>query len=294
FIATAVLAVVLLYAFGRTTQTTNESAQETHLEGDGHDHSAEENKATTLDFNTLLAAAKEKLNADQAKRVMELENSVVRGNVQQQQIHAYHLLAQFWKDSIGTFIPYAKYTAEAAKLENSEKSLTFAAHLLLAALPDVEEAPLQTWMAKEARTLFEKAYELNPKNDSTAVGLGSCYFFGAVNAGEMPMKGITLIREVTERNPNNAFAHYMLGLGSFISAQWPKAVERFTKVVALEPDNMEAILRLADAAERNGDKAAAKKWFIRFTETVQRLEKQGKFRSNPDMMKRIDNHIKTL
>ena len=149
-------------------------------------------------------------------------------------------------------------------------------------------------MAKEARSLFEQAYGLNPKNDSTAIGLGSCYFFGAVNSGEMPMKGVNLIREVTEKTPNNAYAHYMLGMGAFISAQWPKAVERFSRVVELEPDNMEALLRLADASEKTGDKTAAKKWFIRFTETVQRLEKQGKFRSNPDMIKKIEDHIKTL
>lgn len=295
FITTAALAVILLYAFGPTTkQQPADTAATTHSPDDGHDHSAEANAEGTLDFTTMLGTAKQKLNPEQLKRVMELENSVVRGDVKQQQIHAFHMLARFWKDSVGIFVPYAKYTAEAAKLENSEKSLTFAAHLLLTELQGVEELPLQVWMAKEARTLFEKAYESNPENDSTAVGLGSCYFFGAMNPGEMPMKGINLIREVTNKNPDNAYAHYMLGMGAFISAQWPKAVERFSRVVELEPNNMEALLRLADAAERTGDKAAAKKWFIRFTQTVQRLEKEGKFRSNPDMMQRIEDHIKTL
>ena len=32
------------------------------------------------------------------------------------------LLADFWKDSVGIFVPYAYYLSEAAKLDNSEKN----------------------------------------------------------------------------------------------------------------------------------------------------------------------------
>jgi cytochrome c-type biogenesis protein CcmH/NrfG len=148
-------------------------------------------------------------------------------------------------------------------------------------------------MAKEAKELFEKAYALNPANDSTKVGLGSTYFFGGAG-NEAPMRGIALIREVAEKNPQNAFAQYMMGVGSTISSQWPKAIERFEKVLALEPQNLEVILRLADAYKTSGDNANAKKKYELFLQTVKSLEIQGKFRSSPEMMKQIEEQIKLL
>lgn len=288
FISTAVLAVFLLFIFGRTVPgkqkiTKPETASAGQTAG----------QPEMLDFPTMLGKSKQRLTPEQLRKVTEWEHSVVRGAVKDQQLTVYKTMARFWMDSIGAFVPYIKYTAEAAKLENSEKNLTFAAHLLLTELQRTEEVPLKTWMAVEAKQLFEKALELNPSNDSTKVGLGSCYFFGATG-NEPPMTGIRLIREVTEKNPDNAFAQYMLGVGSYISRQWPKAIERFSKVASLEPDNLEVLLRLADAYEQSGDKTNAKKWYVRFIETVRRLEKSKKFKSSPEMMQQLEEHIKTL
>ena len=286
FITAAITAVFLLFFFGRTIPKkeaphvlTTTATTPANTKG--------------LDFATMLGIAKKRLNTSQLQKVTEWENSVVRGDVKNQQIQVYRKLSAFWMDSIGAFVPYAKYLAEAAKLENSEKNLTFAAHLFLGEVQRTEEQPLKVWMAKEAKELFEKALELNPGNDSTKIGLGSTYFFGA-GGNEPPMKGIGLIREVVEKKPNNAFAHYMLGVGSFVSGQWPKAIERFEKVLQLEPQNLDAMLRLADACEQSGDKEKAKKWYLQFLQTVKVMESQKKFRSNPEMMKQIEEHIKLL
>jgi tetratricopeptide (TPR) repeat protein len=293
-VTAAITAVFLLYFFGRTVP---KKVEDDHA---GHDHSAASpppagtnTQAVTLDFPTMLGLAKKRLNTQQLQKVTEWENSVVRGDVKNQQIQVYRKLSAFWMDTIGAFVPYAKYIAEAAKLENSEKNLTFAAHLFLRELQTVSEQPLQVWMAKEAKELFEKAYALNPANDSTKVGLGSTYFFGGAG-NEAPMRGIALIREVAEKNPQNAFAQYMMGVGSTISSQWPKAIERFEKVLALEPQNLEVILRLADAYKTSGDNANAKKKYELFLQTVKSLEIQGKFRSSPEMMKQIEEQIKLL
>jgi tetratricopeptide (TPR) repeat protein len=287
FVSTAVIAVFLLFFFGRTV-----------ADHSGHNHAAPTPAATNteaiLDFPTMLGLAKKRLNAGQLGKVTQWENNVVRGDVKDQQIKIYKTLSRFWMDSVGAFVPYVKYMGEAAKLESSEKNLTFAAHLLLAELQKIEEEPLKIWMAKEAKELFEKALELNSANDSAKVGLGSTYFFGAASANEPPMKGIGLIREVSEKNPKNAFAQYMLGVGSAVSGQWPKAIERFTKVAELEPDNLEVLLRLADISERTGDKPAAKKWYERLLQTMKRLERENKTNPNPEMVKQIEEHVKSL
>ena len=74
---------------------------------------------------------KKDLNPEQVIRLTTLENSISRGDVKNQQLKVYHQLAHFWNDSAGFFEPYACYEAEAARLENSEKTLTFAARLFL-------------------------------------------------------------------------------------------------------------------------------------------------------------------
>lgn len=289
FITAAISAVFLLFFFARTVPPKKDD----HANNDHAKAAITPPASAGLDFATMLGLAKKRLNPAQLQKVTEWENSVVRGDVKNQQIQVYRKLSAFWMDSIGAFVPYAKYIAEAAKLENSEKTLTFAAHLFLGELQTVEEQPLKVWMAIEAKELFEKALELNPGNDSTKIGLGSTYFFGAAG-NDPPMKGIGLIREAAEKNPNNAFAQYMLGVGSFISAQWPKAIERFEKVLQLQPENLEAMLRLADAYEQSGNKEKAKKWYMQFVQTVKVLEAQKKFRSSPEMIKQIEEHIKLL
>ena len=72
-----------------------------------------------------------------------LENSISRGDVKDQQIKVYHQLAHFWGDSMRFFPPYAWYEAEAARLENSEKTLTFAAHLFLENLQQEQDPRIE-------------------------------------------------------------------------------------------------------------------------------------------------------
>lgn len=212
-----------------------------------------------LTTDDVIAAAKAKLNAGQQERITALENNVVRGDVKQQQIRTYRQLSVFWTDSmnypqLGTY-----YSGEAAKLENSEESLTFAARKLLSFLMAEQSRPMQTWMAIDAKELFEAALKINPADDSAQVGLGGCYMFG--NISNNPMQEILKVREIAEKNPDNLYAQMMLGLGGIQSGQYENAVKRFQIVVDKQPDNLEAALNLADAYDRMQDKQNAIKWY---------------------------------
>jgi thioredoxin-like negative regulator of GroEL len=214
--------------------------------------------------------------------VTSLENSVKRGDVKNQQFKVYRTLASFWGDSVRLFEPYAYYTAEAAKLENSEKSLTFAAHLFLTNLKTESDPPMQNWLATNAKDLFQRALQLNPKNDSSKIGLGACYIFG--NISDNPMEGIAAIREVVQRDPDNMFGQLILGLGGVKSGQFDRAIERFKIIVAKQPDNMEAALNLAESYDQKGDKENAVKWY---KEVKSRIP-------NPEAQKELDTRIKAL
>ncbi len=235
-----------------------------------------------ISSKTILEASRQQLTPAQQAFVAQLETGVVRGDVKEQQIKVYKQLADFWKDSAHLLLPYAYYSAEAAKLENSQKSLTFAAQFFLEGIRRQENPELQRWMAAEAKGLFEKALQLAPNNDSLKVGLGSAILFG--NLGEGPMAGIAKIREVAERDPENMYAQFMLGLGGMISGQFDKAADRLLKVVQHQPENIEAILMLADAYEQQKDRANAVKWYNEAKKHIQ----------NAELTKEIDERIKLL
>jgi len=235
-----------------------------------------------ININTILTASRQQLTPGQQAYIAQLETAVVRGDVKEQQIKVFRQLAAFWKDSAHMLLPFAYYSGQAAKLENSQKSLTFAAQFFLDGVRRQDNAGLQRWMAIQAKELFEKALQLDPKNDSLKIGLGSCYLFG--NISDTPMEGIQMIREVADRDPENMYAQFMLGMGGLVSGQLDKAIERLTKVVQHQPDNVEALLVLAEACERKGDKANAVKWY----------EASKKHIHDPQIVKEIEKRIGLL
>jgi tetratricopeptide (TPR) repeat protein len=152
---------------------------------------------------------------------------------------------------------------------------------MLEELRGVSDPGLRVWMANEANDLFTRSLKLNPDNDSTIIGQGSTFFFGVSGA---PMEGIMKIRAIAEENPNNVFAQFMLGFGGMVSGQNDKAIERFLKVIQLDPNNSEAIFLLAELYERGGDKKKAVEWY----------EQGKKFVENPELKKALDEKIKSL
>ena len=247
-IAIGVLIVAGLFQFGRTGPYKGETPAP-----------LQSTSANEITIDSILIHVKESLSPGQIKWMNDLEQSVIRGDVKKQKLDVYHQLAHFWRDSARIFEPYAFYEGEAARLENSEKSLTFAAHLFLENLRNEENVQLKKWKALQAKDLFERSLRINDQNDSTLVGLGACYIFG--NIADNPMEGILKVRQVTEKDSTNVYAQLILGHGSLISGQYDRAIGRFEKVVTLQPENLEAILMLAEVYERKADKANAGKWY---------------------------------
>jgi tetratricopeptide (TPR) repeat protein len=274
FLISGALAIlVLLFFFGQTTPSKSKQPAPIQRQAIG---------SRTIQFNDILAKAKQRISSDQIQRLASLENSVIRGDVKEQKIRMYNQLARFWKDSAGVFEPYAYYTAEASKLENSEKSLTFAAQLFVDNLPIEGEPAMQHWLAINAKDLLDKALQLNPNNDSSKIGIGVCYMFG--NISDNPMQGILTVREIAQKNPDNIYAQMILGLGGKKSGQYDKAIEHFSYIIQKEPGNLEAIFQLGECYELKGDKINAIKWY----------EMGKSLINNPEIQKQIDKRIKEL
>ncbi|WP_245729161.1 tetratricopeptide repeat protein [Niabella drilacis] len=267
-IVVAAVAIVLLLAFGRTVPKAGPKPVAGETTQD-HDHAGHEDAAGGFSIDTVLAMSKKELPAGQALRLDLLEKSITRGDVKKQRLDVYHQLAHFWKDTAKAFIPYAWFTAESARLENSEKSLNFAAQIFLNQLSQVENEPTRHWMAEQAKDLFEKTLSVNPANDSAQVGLGATYLYGGIGT---PMEGIGKIRAVVEKDSTNVYAQMTLATASLMSGQQQKAQERLETVLKLQPQNIQAILMLGDLYEKDGNKDQAIQWYSKAVKLVQRAD----------------------
>ncbi len=271
-VAGGVVLLCVIYFFGNTVPSSKTSDKSVAT------------AVTDSSFNVknILEGSKNRLNPEQKERLSVLENTIPQNNDSALSAMIYRQIATFYKDTAHLLLPFAYYSAEAAKLENSEKSLTFAARFFLDNARTQHDNGLKNWMARQSKELFEKALILNPDNDSLKVGLGSCYFYG--NIADNPMQGILMIREVAEKDPSNMYAQYMLGLGGLMSGQLDRAIERFKIVAEKQPDNIEVSIMLAEAYERKGDKPSAVKWY---EEVKQRV-------NNPDIVQELDQRIQSL
>lgn len=266
--------VVVLYFFGKTN-TPKKSVAAGAIQMQSSSNS-------TIQFSEILLSAKQKISSAQNQKIIALENAVIRGNVKEQKIHVFNQLAHYWKDSLKVFEPYAYYTGESSKLENSEKSLTFAAQLFIDNLLAEGNPTMQKWLATQAKDLLDRALKINTNNDSSKIGIGACLMLG--NISDNPMQGILAVREIVQKNPNNLYGQMILGLGGKKSGQFDKAIEHFLIIIQKQPNNLEAIFLMAECYELKNDKLNAIKWY----------EVGKKLINDDEVKKQIDKRINEL
>jgi tetratricopeptide (TPR) repeat protein len=100
---------------------------------------------------------------------------------------------------------------------------------------------------------------MNPNNESAKINLGACYLFG--NISDNPMQGILKIKEIVDKNPHNIYGQMILALGGKKSGQNQKAIERFLIILKDQPNNMEALINVAECYELTNQKDLALEYY---------------------------------
>lgn len=266
--------VLILFYFGKTTTETKPTPP------------MKPEASNQFDVQQFISQEKQKLSPELSKSITDIENAYLQTADKSQKIIGLNTTANFWKDTAQNFKLYAFYNSEAAKLDNSEKNLTFAAQQFLTLLREEHDEAMLAWESDEAIRLFQEAIKLNPNNEDLKIGLGSSYVFGKGRNGDPQetMKGIQELLGVVRRDSTNMRAQLVLGIGGYVSGQYDKAISRLTKVIIAQPDNLEAIAFLADTYAAQGNKEDAIKWY----NVSKRLA------NNPEYSKEVDNRIKLL
>jgi thioredoxin-like negative regulator of GroEL len=270
----ALVSIALLYWMGNTTPPKPKEL----LDKPNAESGQMAQKKTQFDVDSLIIASKKSLaqHALGELQAIDIQMKKVTDSIQLAPIFGQY--AQVWQEHKQFPLAAYFYSLE-AKLEKSEKKLTFAAQLFLDLARKEHSVEEQNWEASNAIACFEELLKINPNNDSVKLSLAECYF----GTGEA-MKGVVLVKEITAKDPENKSANLLLGQQGLISQQFEKAKIRFETVLKNDPKNLEAMLGLAEALKGLGQIEKAKAL----------LNNCKKLIDNPAFAKDIDEYIKTF
>ncbi len=137
---------------------------------------------------------------------------------------------------------------------------------------------------KGAIDSYQKALALNSENLSTKTNLGTAIVESSSLLGNQPMQGISLLREVVQKDSTNIDANLQLGLFSVTSQQFDKAIERFKRILRIDSTHIDMYVYLGDTYIQMGDKQKA----------IANYEKYKAKVGDTVIIRNIDEYIKKL
>jgi Flp pilus assembly protein TadD len=252
----------------------------------GHEHAHEDAPmagavatAQPAALDSIAAASLAALPAHAASDLKDLDTKIAQQPDSATMAPLYEQAAAIWREHHQPAM-YAWTSAQAARLSQSEKKLTFAGQFFIELMQDAGSPAMQAWAAQQAIGCLNRALELNPDDDTARIALATAYVEGT----GAPMSGISILREMVAKNPDHAAANLLLGRLSIQSGQWEKAVERLEHVRNLEPKNREALYFLGEAYRGAGQKEKAIATFRQLEALV----------NKPEFTRDIESYISTF
>lgn len=138
-------------------------------------------------------------------------------------------------------------------------------------------------LAEKSRAYYTKAKETGNGEKKQVLDMDANTAMTYI-ASSNPMRGIGMLTEILEKDSEHEAAIYNLGILSIQSTQYDKAVERFEKLVSLNPENLQAQFYLGLSYKEAGDFDKARKQF----EKVKELDK------DPAVQATVDSYLEEI
>ena len=205
---------------------------------------------------------------DQEKQYVEnIQSLVDKTEDPLQKIELLDSLSHFW-DHKSDLLMSADQLYVIADLIQDKPSYFIAGDKYFEAFGELND-DTKTVALKKSIMCYEAILEDIPGDLEAKTSLGVCYVEGAALLGEAPMKGIGILREVLEQDPENINALINLGYFSTKSGQYEKAIERFELVIKIDPEFSDAYLYLSDVYLQMGNKEEAANYLEKFKEFIE-------------------------
>lgn len=209
------------------------------------------------DKSGLLRKAKGKYKPEQLLDVQRFQDLV--GSTENDSLKSQYLegLSGAWY-RLGEPALAGMYAKDIANIRQDENSWAIAGTTFALGIKKYEDQETRTFCREKAVEALENAISINPSNSQHRVNLALCYVELPLEA--QPMKGIMMLRDVLDKNPNDVGALTQLGLLSIRTGQYDNAIKRLEMALGVEPNNKQVIQLLVSAYDAKGDLAGATKY----------------------------------
>lgn len=228
-------------------------------------------------FANMIVDQKKDLDKQQLAEVEKLETSLKAATNKEKKLSLEELIV-FWDHLQKPWI--AAYYAEQLALLQPDDQNWYKAGVRFYKSVGFASPESKTLILEKAISCLNKSLELNSTNVDAKVKLGS----SIVEGTNEPMKGIKILKEVVDSHPDNKEAHLTLGFFAIKSNQLDKALERFNKVLEIDPTYIEAYLFLADVYKSKGDTAKAIEALTKYKEKI----------DDPSIKEEVQKYIQQL
>ncbi len=196
---------------------------------------------------------RQQLNLDGWQKQQLMKWKAILNNPDAESLTYYDSIALLW-DERKMYSLSAYWYEKKAEQDNSESSFLNAAYRYFDAIRQAVDTNVRSLLIQKAIDAYTRVITLNPQNLNARTDLGILYAENSDN----PMKGINLLLEVIKEDPGHEMAQLNLGLLSVKSGQLDKALERFDKVLAINPSRIEVHLYKAHVyMQKNKNRLAA-------------------------------------
>lgn len=230
-------------------------------------------------FDSFLAAEKKKLHPQVLGEINQMEFELEATSDPAQKAEILDKIGRKWLE-VNKPLVGAKFIAESGFLDNSEKKLTFASHLMNKELHNMQDPGMRQWMTDLAERSLQKILEADPHNEDAKMELATLYIEGK----GMPMQGVAQLQDIVRNDSSNFRANLVLGQMAIESNQLDKAIERAKLILRFHPESWEARILMAEAYVRMGDKENA----------INYLLEAKKWNTNPEFGKDVDEYINNI
>ena len=284
FIVLAAALVAFIFFSGRN----NSSA----LGKENAGKSMEKEQAATFNFMELEKSILPKLKKADADSVMLLKSKITdnRGKTDEyyQSIAEKYerlkqpILAAYYYEQLGEKQKYNKTAWLKAGSNYYDAIFTLAN-------PNDSDQQTVAFFADKSISALSKVLAADPTNYDAKVILATAY----INGKQETMKGVGLLKEIEQAQPDNRKALYNLGMLSMQSGQFDKAITRFEKLSKLERSNDQNypfyFRFLGEAYFKSGKKDQAIISLNKYKELVYQMN-DDRLKKDADDMLRSLNH----
>jgi tetratricopeptide (TPR) repeat protein len=146
------------------------------------------------------------------------------------------------------------YAEDIAKMDKSAESWSITGTTFALCVKNNEKENVRDFCSKRAVKAFENAISIQPDVVEHRINLAICYVDNPLQ--DNPMQGILMLRDLSEKYPENVSVLNQLARLALQTNQIEKAIQRLESAIAIEPENKNTICLLATAYKSAGDARA--------------------------------------